>query len=47
MLFLQSKPKWRFSHDVWFTIALIGRNQLHFIMGKLIGDFLDLKNVTF
>jgi len=27
-MFLHPKPQWRQGHDVWFTIALVSRNQL-------------------
>jgi hypothetical protein len=44
LLFLQSKPKWRFSNDVRFTTIPIGQNQLCLIMDKFTNDFPNLTN---
>ncbi len=47
LLFLQSKPKWRFSNDVHFTTIPIGQNQLCLIMDKFANDFPNLTNKVF
>jgi hypothetical protein len=42
-MFLHSKLKWRLFDDIWFSVALIGRNQLHLIVYRLTMDFPELK----
>jgi hypothetical protein len=39
-MFLCPKPKWRLGDDVWFSITLIGRNQLWLIVDKFTMIFL-------
>jgi hypothetical protein len=47
LLFLQSKPKWRFCNDVQFIITPINQNQSHFILDKFTNEFPNLTNKVF